>query len=84
MKLIVALLASVALTACSGGKPEETRAVGVDFQVDKLFTTDGCTVYRFADAGAYRYFTNCTGSTSWRESCGKHCTRDVAVEGVPR
>jgi hypothetical protein len=83
MKLIIALLAIAALTAC-GGKPEETRAVGVDFQVDKLFTVDGCTVYRFGDAGYMRYFTNCSGSTSWQEPCGKNCTRETAVVGAAR
>ncbi len=83
MKLIAALLAAALVASC-GGKPEESRAVGVDFQVDKLFTVDGCTVYRFTDGGYYRYFTNCAGSVSWRESCGKHCTREVAVDGAPR
>ncbi|SCU75552.1 conserved exported hypothetical protein [Cupriavidus necator] len=80
MKLIAALLIAAALSACSG-KAEESRSAGVDFKVDKLFTVDGCTVYRFTDSGAYRYFTNCSGSASWREACGKHCTRDVSVNG---
>jgi len=32
-------------------------------KVKVLFTVDGCTVYRFLDAGDYIYFTNCNGQT---------------------
>lgn len=44
-------------------------------------TVDGCTVYRFYDSGYKRYFTNCKGSTEWRENCGKNCSRNVSVDG---
>lgn len=72
--LVVALLAG-----CS--KPAETStAVGTEFVVDKLFTHEGCTVYRFSDGGNSRYYTNCQGSTSWRENCGKNCTRQVGID----
>lgn len=53
------------------------------FNVEKLFTNDGCSVYRFHDAGYYRYYSKCSGSTSsdtsysYSESCGKNCTREV-------
>lgn len=77
MKLLIAL-AVVALAGCT--KPAETTtAVGKDFVVETLFTHEGCTVYRFTDGGSNRYFTNCSGSTSWNRSCGKNCT---AREGV--
>jgi hypothetical protein len=33
------------------------------YDVDYLFTHDGCKVYRFYDRGNYVYFTNCTGET---------------------
>lgn len=75
----VMLAAVVMLTACKG-EPEATQKAGVDFKVETLFTVDGCTIYRFADGG-YKYFTNCKGSTSWQESCGKACTRDVNIGG---
>ena len=79
MKALLAVLALVALAGCS--KPAETStAVGVEFVVDKLFTHEGCTVYRFSDGGNKRYFTNCNGSTNWRESCGKNCNRPVDVD----
>ena len=78
MKALLAVLALTVLAGCS--KPAETStAVGVEFTVDKLFTHEGCTVYRFYDGGT-RYFTNCQGSTSWTEQCGKGCTRQVGID----
>jgi len=78
------VLAGLALAGCLERRPPEARAnAGVAFQVDRLFTHDGCTVYRFVDEGYSRYFTRCTGAASagaaWRESCGKNCTRSVEV-----
>jgi hypothetical protein len=79
MKTVLAIIALTILAGCS--KPAETStAVGVEFVVDKLFTHEGCTVYRFSDGGNKRYFTNCNGSMNWRESCGKNCTRPVDVD----
>jgi len=78
MKIILAVAVTVLLAAC--GKPAETSApAGRDFVVDRLFHHEGCTVYRFADGGNYRYFTNCSGSTQWTESCGKGCYRSQGV-----
>lgn len=78
MKTVLAIIAFTILAGCS--KPAETStAVGVEFVVDKLFTHEGCTVYRFYDGGT-RYFTNCQGSTSWTEQCGKGCTRQVGID----
>lgn len=78
MKTVLAILALTVLAGCS--KPAETStAVGVEFTVDKLFTHEGCTVYRFYDGGNARYYTNCQGSASWQENCGKNCTRNMNV-----
>lgn len=80
MKYLVALLVVVSVAACSK-QAESTQTVGVngDYQVGKLFTVDGCTVYRFTDGGYSRYFTNCNGSTQWNENCGKNCSRPMSV-----
>ena len=79
MKTVLTILALALLAGCS--KPAETStSVGVKFVVDKLFTHEGCTVYRFEDGGSKRYFTNCNGSTSWQENCGKNCTRQVGID----
>ena len=79
MNKILIILAVALLAGCS--KPAETStAVGTEFVVDKLFTHEGCTVYRFYDGGGTRYYTNCQGSTSWIEQCGKNCTRQVGID----
>lgn len=73
------ILAVALLTGCF--KPAETStSAGREFVVDKLFTHEGCTVYRFYDGGNSRYYTNCQGSTTWREGCGKNCTRDMDID----
>lgn len=73
----IALL--LALAGC-GMQPESQVKAG-DGTVSRLFEVDGCRVYRFVDVGTYRYFTNCSGSTEWKESCGKNCTRRTGVAG---
>lgn len=79
MKILLTVFFLALAAGCS--KPAETStAVGVEFVVDKLFTHEGCTVYRFYDGGGARYFTNCQGSTNWTEHCGKGCTRQVGID----
>jgi hypothetical protein len=78
MKTLLIILAVIALAGCSK-RAEISTSVGADFVVDRLFTHEGCTVYRFSDGGYSRYFTNCSGSASWRESCGKNCNREMNV-----
>jgi hypothetical protein len=62
----------IALLMCGCGDKEPKKS---DFQVDALFTKDGCTVYRFRGElqgeGHYGYFTNCNGSAEWSYQCGK-------------
>jgi len=73
---------SLLLTGC-GDVPQplsKAQTDNSDYRVEKLFTSDSCTVYRFYDMGNYRYFTNCKGTTTWRESAGK-TTREVEVPG---
>lgn len=78
----VAALAASALVLAGCGKPAESSVrVGSDFEVDKLFTVDGCAVYRFSDAGHLRYFTNCSGSTAYSVSSGKSSRPDGVYGG---
>jgi hypothetical protein len=76
-------LAILALCAGCVRRAETVEQVNAEYKVDTLFSKDGCTVYRFHDGG-YRYFTNCVGSTEWRVSCGKNCTRTIEVTGGKR
>ncbi len=43
---------------------------------------DGCKVYAFERGGRDHYFTRCPATTdtetTWKESCGKNCTRQKA------
>lgn len=80
-KYIIILTSVVVLLGCE--KPAESSAsAGVEFRIDRLFTHDGCTLYRFSDAGA-RYFASCDGAysaeVSWHESCGNGCSRQMSV-----
>lgn len=41
-----------------------------------LFEHEGCSIYRFYDAGNHRYFADCRGSISSQVNCGKNCTTE--------
>lgn len=63
MKTFTVILISLLLVSC---KPDEqpeniVKTSNNIYRVEKLFTVDGVTVYRFNDAGNYVYFTNRTG-----------------------
>ncbi|MBP2157174.1 hypothetical protein J2067_004866 [Erwinia rhapontici] len=75
-------LIAICLTISGCEKAPETSVLaGLDFKVDKLFSVDGCSVYRFSDAGRPVYFTNCSGQAQYSRSCGKNCTESVSVTG---
>jgi uncharacterized protein YceK len=80
-KIFLALALLLTLAGCNSKEPESAAQVNVNFTVDKLFTHEGCTVYRFMDAGRERYYTNCKGSSQWEESCGNNCNRSAGVSG---
>jgi hypothetical protein len=52
--------------ACTVQQPIYSRPAknNRDFEVEFLFTHDGCRVYRFQDATRMVYFTNCNGDTA--------------------
>ena len=63
MKYII--LAAFFLTGCRGKDTDIKITMDVDYDVQKLFTVEGCTVYRFEDRD-FIYFTNC-GETTWKD-----------------
>ncbi|CAK9889161.1 DUF4884 domain-containing protein [Pseudomonas fluorescens] len=80
-RLALCLLLLATLAGCrEPDKPAATVVAGT-YKVDKLFTVDGCTVYRFLDSGSNKYFTNCSGTTAWSEDCGKGCDPQKGVPG---
>lgn len=79
MKILTILAACAVVAGCT--KPAETTAqAGADggFTVERLFTHEGCTAYRFKDGGTRVYYTKCgvdsDTSYSRQQSCGKGCT----------
>ena len=89
MKKLLLILIALALTACDPATPEERafrnkqiqeKAQQYDYQIVKLFTRDGCTLYRFNDQGHRVYYASCNGSTSHDYTCGKNETCEDHVE----
>jgi hypothetical protein len=84
MKTAAVVIAALFIAGC-GQKPMASATTGnPELPASKMFTYDGCTVYRFSDYGQPHYFAKCDGkaaSTQWSESCGKGCQRQVSVEG---
>lgn len=81
-KHISTLLLALLLAGCVREPLETSSTDNREFNVDTLFTKDGCTVYRFVDGSHSRYFVRCEGGQSrveWTEACGKNCSRPVAV-----
>jgi hypothetical protein len=76
-KKVAILLAALALVGCAKDPEQRLQTNNSEFELAKLFTHEGCSVYRFSDAGHYRYWADCRGriSSDYTESCGKNCTR---------
>ena len=84
MRRIVMILCALLVTsACANSKPDQTDMKVSAESVGILFSVDGITVYRFGDGGRYHYFAVRDGRadtitlSSWSESCGKNCSRQV-------
>ena len=85
-KKIMLSLAALAMVAGCNKPAESVAHTEGGFTVERLFTHEGCAVFRFEDGGRNRYFTRCDGiaaqsTTTWQESCGKSCTREIEVSG---
>jgi hypothetical protein len=80
MKKLLIIIGALSLVACEKA-PEATVKQG-EFVVERLFTNEGCTAYRFNDAGHFVYYTNCSGSTQSTvvKQCGKTpCNEELNV-----
>ena len=58
IRLIAVLVALMAVGCVESAAPESSTSVGRGIVVEKLFTHDGITVYRFEDYGRTRYFAS--------------------------
>lgn len=79
-KIILIVVALIMLVSCEPQyKSEEvTPCSNPSYKVEKLFTVDSITVYRFIDNGRYIYFTDCTGNVeyTYRRRTGKTTTTE--------
>lgn len=86
MKISVIMAVSAILLcaeACDKAPQETIISSNGAIKLDKLFVVDGCSVYRFVDAGANRYLTTCQGSVQSVTQCGKGCVeRDEIVTAI--
>lgn len=84
MNRLLLIISVLGLAAC-GKVPEATVQKG-EFNVERLFTVDDCTAYRFSDAGHYVYYTNCSGSTqsTINRQCGKTPCNETNVVNTYR
>lgn len=65
-KIITAALAVVLLAGCETKQSEEVKtSTNPAYNVEKLFTVDSITVYRFEDNNRYVYFTNRRGNVQY-------------------
>lgn len=76
MTKMLSICAVLLLAGCAKEPLSIERVDNNEFQLDKLFSHEGCTVYRFSDWGRYHYYTDCRGRTTstYSTSCGKGCT----------
>lgn len=81
-RLATLALASAALIACKAAPISENSTNNPQLPVALLFEHDGCKVYRFEDAGSYRYFAKCAHSASVtsERACGKGCIRYEEIQ----
>lgn len=76
MRFLIAVLL-LGLAACEDNIQKTLKSSNAAVEVGLLFKVDGCSVYRFSDAGYYRYFVRCDGSAEVStEFSDELCTSD--------
>jgi hypothetical protein len=77
------LFVAVLLSACQSDPIESSRTDNSEITVHKLFTHEGCTIYRFNDGGRIVHYASCQSSsdTTWEDLEGKvHVRRNITTE----
>lgn len=83
-KIIIISIALLAMTSCESKQVEEVKASSnQSYPVEKLFTVDDITVYRFRDNDRYVYFTNRTGDVQYSyQKRVRKATKTIRVQTV--
>lgn len=72
------LTAILILCGCGrDGRKTETQDQADNFNVEYLFTKDGCKMYRFSDFNMVYLMTCKNTSTQYETTCGKGCVKKV-------
>ena len=82
MNKFVIALSCLLLVACEKPAESAVDSSNGNIPVEKLFSVDGCTVYRFQDGGYNRYFSSCKAGHSemtYQQNCGKNCSRPETI-----
>ncbi len=79
-------LAALACSGCLAPPVASSPSNNSQIEVETLFTHDGCTVFRFYDAG-YHYYARCEDArvsvaTMSDVSCGRNCVQQEEVPTV--
>lgn len=78
--LLALLVAGIFVSGCAKEPESTSRSTNPEIDVARLFSYDGCIVYRFIDNGRFHYFTRCGSEVetmaTWTQVCGKGCIQE--------
>ena len=72
-KLLILFISGLFLISCEPipGEKVQVESGTTKVNVEKLFTVDGVSVYRFHDGGETVYFTNASGTVKYETDDGE-------------
>lgn len=82
MKKVAIIFLAVAILSGCEKKAESVQKAGVEFEVGKLFTVEGCTVWRFYDGGRPVYFSSCKGESGYKQTSGGKVKTTTYVSAI--
>jgi hypothetical protein len=72
------------LTGCERKSLNSSMTNNPEFNAEKLFDYEGCSIYRFYDYGNAVYYSKCldygVSETMINESCGEGCIRERNIK----
>lgn len=78
--LAALFLAGLLVAGCAKDPETISRSTNPEFDVSRLFSYDGCIVYRFYDNGRLHYFARCGSEVetiaAQKKACGKGCVKE--------